>query len=253
MRRVKSSKFRVMNFIFIFLFALCTLHSALVTSALADESTPSSSIKEKLQQLQSAIASKAAKLKQEVDRKLKDKSYIGTIKSKTSSSITITSAQGAKTINTNQDTVYVNQLKPKSKITLSTLIAKDHIAALGDVDETGVLIAKKIVLLPTDNANSKTFLWGQVVTISEKTVTIKTKDRKNIPVTLPKLSEVKLNEYLILVGKMSDKEIFEAEFIHKLPQAGVLNLKLKNASQSATSSASPSAKPKTTSKPKTNP
>lgn len=238
--------FRVQVLGYSLIFFLLSTATCNLFTVYAVDSTPSSSIKEKLQQLQSAIASKAAKLKQEVDRKLKDKSYIGTVKSKTSSSITITNAQGEKTININQDTVYVNQLKPKSKITLSTLIAKDHIAALGDVDETGVLIAKKVILLPTTNSELKTYLWGQVVTISEKSVTIKTKDRKTISVTLPKLSEVKLNEYLILVGKMGDKEIFEAEFIHKLPQAGVLNLKLKNATQSATSSASPSAKVKTT-------
>lgn len=191
----------------------------------AAESSPSADIKAKLEELRKEIASKAAsmasKLKQEVANKLKDKAYLGNVTLKSDSSLTITTKLGPKTVNLNQDTEYESFIKTKKKFTQNTISDKDYLVSLGDIDETGVLTAKKIVLLPTPSPKPKTFLWGQVVAVSDDIITIKGKLNKNIAVSLPDPSEVKVSNFVILTGFMGKKEIFEAEFVYVIPQTGV--------------------------------
>lgn len=222
---------------------LLSITSYLLPTAKAAESSPSSSIKEKLQELQAQIASKAAKLKQEIDKKLQNKAYIGKVKSKSDNSITLAARTGPKIVSINQDTLFESTLKSKQKFSQKTLAEDDYLAALGDVDETGVLIAKKVILLPPPPAEIKTYLWGQVVSVSDKLITIKGKDLKNISITLPKNSTIKLNQFLILTGIFGENEILEAEFVHVIEKGGILKPK------TATSSASPSASAKQTAKP----
>jgi len=189
-------------------------------SALALDSTPSADIKSKLEELKKEIASKAAKLKQEVNRKLKDKAYAGQVKSKSNTSLTLAAGSGPKIVSLNQDTVYESKLKGK-KLSAKTLTEEDYLAALGDVDETGVLTAKKIILLPQPKAGQpladKTYLWGQIISISDKLITLKDKDAKNVAVSLDSESIVKLNNFVILTGTKNKNEIFEAGFVYVFP------------------------------------
>ncbi len=240
---IQKSKIKNQNFkpkLLNFLIVLLTFTFYLLPSVYAVDSTPSSSTKEKLQELQKQIASKAAKLKQEVNNKLKDKAYVGAVKTKSATSLTLASSKGPKIVSTNQDTIFESQVKLRKKFSQSTILEEDYLAALGDIDETGVLLARKIVLLPTPSSKLKTPLWGQVMVISNNLISLKTKDKKNISVSLPKLAEVKLNEYLISVGILNEKEIFEAEFVHIIPQSGSVNIK-KLATPSATAKPNPSA------------
>jgi len=108
----------------------------IIPYALAVDASPSSEIKSKLEELKKGIASKAAKLKREVAQKLTNKSYVGTVENKTNNSLTVITKNGAKIVTINQDTV-----SPK------TLNLKNYVAALGDIDDTGVLTAKKIIAL----------------------------------------------------------------------------------------------------------
>ncbi len=177
----------------------------------AADSTPSANIRTKLKELQTEIASKAAKLKQEMNRKLQNKVYIGKVKQKSVTSLTLATRSGAKLVSLNQDTVI-----PKKKFT-----EEDYLAALGDVDETGVLIAKKIILLPTPNSELKTYLWGQIISksnerssSSSKLATLKTSDLKSIALSLPTNSEAKINDFVIVTGTKGKNDIFNAEFVY---------------------------------------
>ncbi|TSC86874.1 MAG: Uncharacterized protein G01um10147_749 [Microgenomates group bacterium Gr01-1014_7] len=216
--------------------------------AYAADSTPSAEVKTKLEELKKEIASKAAKLKQEVNKKLKDKAYIGKIKTKSPTAITLATKNSPKIVNINQDTMFESQLKSKKSPNLKGLIEEDYLAALGDVDETGVLTAKKIILLPQPKAGQplaeKTYLWGQVVAVSDKLVTIKDRSLKSIAVSIPNSAKVSTGGFIILTGITGKNDFFEADFVHVIPQGGIIKPK-KVASPSAQVS-SPSAKPKTT-------
>jgi len=231
----------------------------------AGESSPSADIKIKLEELKKEIASKAAKLKQEVNRKLKDKAYAGRVKSKSPNSLTLATSSGPKIVSINQDTILSNkQTPPKNSKTKTKQISsingitfEDYIVALGDADETGVLTAKKIILLNAPPSEAKTYFWGQIASISDKLVTLKSTDQKSITATLPANSEIKLNDLVILTGNKNENDIIDSGFIYVYPQG--IGLKPKKVAtpeaQIATPSAkaSPTAKPKKTSSPKPSP
>ena len=205
-------------------------------SAYAAPSTPSADIKFKLEALKKEITSKAAMLKQEVNRKLKDKAYAGKLKVKSPTSLTLATRSGPKIVSLNQDTIL-----PKKKFA-----EEDYLAALGDIDEVGVLTAKKVIALPKPSPEQKTYLWGQAISISDKLVTLKDRDLKNVAVSLPPSSNVKLNDFVILAGNKTKNDIFEVEFVYVIPQGGILKIK-KIATPSASlkpSAATKSAKPR---------
>lgn len=236
-----ESRIKLLIPLFLILIALF-----LPIKVLALDSTPSADIKIKLEELKKEIASKAAKLKQEVNRKLKDKAYVGKIKSKSTTSLTLAAKSGPKIVSINQDAVFESKIKGKTKYSQKNLTEEDYVAALGDIDETGVLTAKKIILLPQPKADpllaEKTYLWGQIVSISDKLVALKNREFKNVSAALPNLSVVKLNDFVILSGSKNKNNIFNAEFVYVIPQGGIIKPK-KTATPSA-KVGSPSAKPK---------
>lgn len=203
-----------------------------IPSTYAVDSTPSADVKSKLEQLKKDIASKAAKLKLDIDKKLTNKAYAGKVKAKSKSSITLATKTGPKIVSINQDTVFDSQIKGK-KYSLKLISEEDYLAALGDIDETGVLIAKKIILLPTVNYQLPTHLWGQIVAVSEKLATLKSREQKNIAVSLPKQASAKEGNFVILTGSMGKNDIFEASFLYIIPQGGILKPKGKIATPSA--------------------
>ena len=197
-----------------------------IQTAYAADSTPSADIKAKLEEFRKEYASKAAEYKELIKKKLQNKAYVGNVKSKSNQSLTLAAKTGPKMVSINQDTVL-----PKK------LTEEDYIAALGDVDETGVLTAKKIVLLKPITEEPKTYLWGQIISISDKLSTLKDRDLKNISLTLPDQPPVKLNDFIIATGRYNKNDIFQAEFVYVIPQGAVLKPKKL---------ATPSAKPKST-------
>ncbi len=221
--------------IFFLFFAFYILHSTFyIPTALAVESTPSAdplrqsdseaSIKIKLEELKKEIASKAAKLKLDIDKKLTNKAYVGKIKTKSATSVTLATKTGPKIVSINQDTEFESKLKGK-KFSQKAISEEDFVVALGDIDETDVLTAKKILLIAEPKESGKNSVWGQVVAISDQLITLKTREGKNMAVTLPPTSSVKLNEFVILTGIMGKNEIFDAEFVYVIPQGAILNPK----------------------------
>lgn len=227
MRKVYRLQFTVYCLILLSLFTV----NCLLPTVYAAESTPSADIKSKLEELKKEIASKAAILKTEVDRKLKDKAYIGLVKESSTSSLTLAKGTGQKKVNLNQDTLYESKLRSRKNFAQKNIALDDYIAALGDVDEQGVLTARKVILLPTTNPKLKTYLWGQIVSISGKLATLKDKDLNSVALSIPSIFEVGANDFVILTGNKGKNDIFEAEFVHVM--SGVLKLK-KIATPSAT-------------------
>ncbi|MBI2196939.1 hypothetical protein HYU45_05015 [Candidatus Daviesbacteria bacterium] len=223
---------KIIALFFVFFVFLYPIPYTLYPTYAAD-STPSADIKAKLEELKKEIASKAAKLKQEVNHKLKDKAYTGMVKASSETSLTLAAASGPKIISINQDTVFESKIKGKTKFSLKAIAEDDYIAALGDIDETGVLTAKKIILLPTPNLEPKTYFWGQVISISDELITLKDKNFQNVAVSLPTSATVKLKDFVILTGSKNKNEIFEAGFVYVIPQGGIIKPK-KVATQSAT-------------------
>lgn len=239
----KGYRLQVLGYSLIFFMlssVTCTLYPTY-----AAESSPSAEIKVKLDELKKEIASKAAKLKKEVDRKLKDKAYAGKIKTISNASITIAAHSGPKIASINQDTVFESKVRGR-KYSQKLMRSEDFIVTMGDVDETAVLTAKKVILLPEKEEVNKAPLWGQVIAISDKLTTVKDKNNKNIAVSLPSGSTVKLNEFLILTGKHNKNEIFTAEFVYVIPQGGILKPKRVATPSAQIKPATPSAKPKPT-------
>lgn len=226
---------------FIKFIIIITIIIIIIPAAHATDSTPSADIKTKLEELKKEIASKAALLKQEVNRKLKDKAYIGKIKSKSDTSLTLATASGPKIVSINQDTVFDTNIKSKQKFTPKTISEEDFVAALGDSDEIGVLTARKIILLKeVKDKQPKAFLWGQIISISGKLTTLKDSNLKNAAVVLPGSPKVRLNDFVILTGTNSSSDIFNAGFVFVYPQGGVLKTKkMASPSASATKSAAP--------------
>lgn len=206
----------------------------------AADSTPSADIKSKLEELKKQIASKAAALKKEIDQKLTNKAYVGKIKTKSQTTITLATKNGPKIVNMNQDTTFTSEVKNK-KYSQKLISEEDYIAALGDIDENQVLTAKYLILLPSTNSQPKTYLWGQITSVSDKLVILKDRTLKNISISLS-YKEVKQNDFVILTGNF-DKDIFEAEFVYVIPQGGFL--KPKKVATPSAKIASPSAKPST--------
>lgn len=228
---------------------ICTLYIVNFTftkTASAADSTPSADIKIKLEELKKEIASKAAQLKKTVDQKLKDKAYVGMVKSSSDTSLTLAAESGPKMVSINQDTVFESQIKGRKKLSGKAISEDDYIAALGDIDETGVLTAKKIILLPSpNNEKPKTFLWGQIVSVSDRLATLKDREFKNVAASLPVSPTVKLNDFVIITGNKNKNDIFETGFVYVIPQGGILKPR-KIATPSAklaTPSATPKVKP----------
>lgn len=244
---------------------LLSLYSTpyLISPVHAADATPSADIKAKLEELKKEIASKAAQLKKTVDRKLKDKAYVGTVKTSSETSLTLAANSGPKMVSINQDTVFENKLKAKQKLSQKTITEGDYIAALGDIDETGVLIAKKIIVLPApDNENPKKIFWGQIIAISDKLATLKDRSLKSIAISLPTSSEAKLNDFVILTGNVEKNDIVDSGFVYVIPQGTILKPKkiatpsaqtvttlsdpAKPENRSATKSANPAQSSRTT-------
>lgn len=176
----------------------------------AAESTPSASIQQKLEELKTSITSKAAKLKGEISKKLGNRFITGALISKTPTLLTLQT----KNIIINQDTVYEELGNKKSKFSYKTLTKDNQIAALGEIDDQGLLHAKKIVLLPKTAVGSrKTVIYGQITSDDEKILSLKTKDKKIVAVYKNKINiPYKIGDTIIITGYMDKDDILEASF-----------------------------------------
>lgn len=229
---MNNLKFKICNIFFVLFFVLFPYYIS-TASAVEPTSTPSANLKSKLKILQDEIASKAADLKDEISKKLQNKVYVGSVKSKSEKSFAISTFSGDKTVTVNDYTIYLGKTK-----------VGDNIAALGDVDDKEVLTAKKIFKLDSAQVQRKAF-FGSVASIKDSIINIQTKDSQNFSIQVNQntsyqlgrgkisFGDIKESRSIVVVGTIIKDTQIKARFIYLLPQT-------------ASSSATPSAtiKPK---------
>lgn len=248
---LRSKIFLLIIFLFINHQSLTTNHVyAVDATSSADSDLTGADLKDKLETLKLQIASKAAKLKSEINQKLQNKVYLGVIKTKSSSSLTLAVEAGTKIVSFNQFTQFESQIK-RNKVAIKTLLEEDYIAALGDIDDTGVLTAKKIILYPSPKGANKVFIWGQIISV-DKNLTLLNKEGKNMIVEVNSqtdlekngekvsLSVLTKNNLVIIVGYLEEEKLI-ADFIYIYSQPAFLKPK-KVATPSAEASKSATQK-----------
>lgn len=205
-------------------FLLSTIYY-LPSTIFAADSSPSATIQSKLDELKKEIASKAAKLKQEVNNRLQNKAYLGVVQTKSTNSLTLATQRGAKIISLNQDTVFQSKIKTIRSLSLQNIKEEDFLVGLGDIDDTGVLVAKKIILMVEPKETQKTHLWGQVISISDQLITVKDKGGSSVAAVNDSDTKVKVNDFVIISGIKKKNDILEASFIYVISQGGVIKPK----------------------------
>lgn len=225
--------------IIIFMIFITFINSPSVS---AQDSTSSANFQAKLKALQEEIASKAAKLKSEVSKKLQNKAFVGFVKSKSENSLTLATKTGTKIININEYTEFVGGTKLK-KFNFASLEIESYLAALGDIDETEVLIAKRVIKLEPVNEEKMQITFGKIVLLGEENFTIKTLDNKNSNFTAnaktvyqlgrkkADFEDIKLNKPIVVV---SSGDLTKARFVYIFPYS--LNIQPEKEGTPSTSS-----------------
>lgn len=237
---------------------LYLVYGGLLTSSVsaAETSSKSASLIDKINALKAEVASKAASLKAEVNKKLENKAYVGVVTKIDSTSIILTSSSGNKNVLINEYTAFqditVTPKKSKPSFQTKDLKVDDTIAALGDVDDKDALVAKKVIKVKKLFEPPATF-WGQIHSLASSTVVIQPRDEDKISIsTTPQtvfnlgkedasISDVKINKFLSGVGTKIKDNKTDARYIYLIPSSGYFKPEKIKA---ATTSASPSAKPK---------
>lgn len=227
----KATGYRVQGIVLIILLFALTIRLTLYPNPLyAQTATPSGSLIEKLDALKKEIASKAAEIKTEINKKVQDKAIMGTILRIEDSQIVIESLNGNKNIKYDEFTEVVGLGNKKIKI--QTLEEKDSIAALGDVDDKNTLVAKRLVFLPNFATVSGELIWGKIEKSSGGIITIKTKsDQADTILTNSQtefflgnnessFADAKPEKFMTARGNRLKDGSLRARFIYFIPSVG---------------------------------
>lgn len=249
------------------LFLLVVLVQLVSTPALAADdptASTSSSVKAKLDALKQEIASRAAQIKMEVNRKIANKAWAGMVKEKNNDYLMISGVTGDRKVIINEYTKYV--AKPKTSASLKDVVVNDFIYALGDVDDANNLTAKQLVKTKAPTIPPPPQIWGQVSSVNGNNIKIASKSGSLTVVAGAStdyqlgpndasMADAKVDRYLIAVGQVNNGQL-AAQFIYYIPGAGYTKPEASaSAKPTATASAKATAKPtiKATAKPTTKP
>lgn len=235
MRRVIGS--RVQGIVIFLLFLLYTITCPLSTS-LAAEASPSSSLQAKLNLLKQEIASKAAKLKSAISSEIQNKAYVGFIQTLSDGQYTLVNLDGSPRVVSINDFTKTDFIGKK----ISQKISKgDFIIALGDVDDKSRLVAKKVIKEASPSATPTSYLWGKITSKDSTSIDVLTKDNKAVTVNLTSdtsfklknddatIADAKEGNFLVGVGTLTKDGNLDARFVYLIPYPGYI----KEASQSA--------------------
>lgn len=250
-----------------------------LTPASAQEASKSAGltpIQQKLEDLKKEIASKAAQIKSEISQKISNKAYIGVISSiqdsqtatgSAAKKITITTPQGSRVIQTNEYTIFEDKQSfstskttaKKTKLTIKDFKDGDFVAGLGDVDDTEVLIAKKLIKSKPPEKLDGPLVWGQIQSVNGSTIFVVNRDNKKVSLALDKDTELRVStdeatikevvpgNFLISVGTAPENDKSVSDFVYLINPNGDLKIE-----KTASSSATPSVSPKPSASPKKN-
>lgn len=249
---MKGTAYRVQGTVLLILLIALTIRSTLyAVPSYAQDSTPSSSLSDKLNQLKSEIASKAAQLKTEVTKKVQNKAFIGKILLIDPGQMTIQTPTETRTIKYDEFTKIIGAKNKEIKI--DTLEVDDTIAALGDVDDKNNVVAQELIYQDSPATISAQLVWGQIQKSSGSTIAVKTKDGQTKTLTTTSqtqyflgnneasIEDAKVEQYLIARGLPQKDGSLRTRFIYFIPSTGFTKPSEKSSNNLKASS--PSAKP----------
>lgn len=243
--KIKDLRFTIL----IIFFTLFINHQSLIINqAFAAESTNSASqsadLKSKLKLLQEEIASRAAGMKSEITKKLQNKAYVGTVKSKNSNSLVLSVRNSEKNINVSEFTEYVIKSKKSTgNQGLKNITIDSAIACLGDIDDKGTLTAKRIIKLNSPPPVFPKIINGIIASVSNGKAKLQTTRNDQFSIVFDKNTEyqigktggsfddIRTNKWIIVSGQGSDSANLSANYVYIYP--GALTVKPKPATQSA--------------------
>jgi len=151
----------------------------------------SQSVDQKLQELQKEIASKAAQLKADVNKKIDNKAILCTVSIITDDSISLDSKSGNRKIKINEYTVFQNEQAPvgshsdskqktKKAFSKDLIQSGDTLVCLGDIDETGAMRAKNVVKIDPPTPQSYTYLLGEINVVKDLTFVLELRQKQTV-------------------------------------------------------------------------
>lgn len=257
---LKLKAFRLTIFVIIFISPFIFPNSHLHAVESTRSASPSEALKYKLKELQESIASRAAKLKDEIGKKLTSRAYVGTIQAISGTTITLATKKGeVKIVNINDFTEFRGWKKPN----INSLAHNDFIAALGDIDDTEGLTAKRIISCQDTGARcnpstiksakvdfeQRQIIWGRLISSSQSLLSIRTNQNQVYNFTIAPDTQFRpnnltpLNQPIIVVATKTKDNALKGRFIY------VPNLPAHSAAASSKvqKDASPSSKKATSS------
>ena len=244
----KGTGYRVQGTVLCVLLITLTIRYTLYPIPSYAQEATDSGLLQKLNELKNEIASKAAQIKNEVNKKVQNKAFLGTITNISDSEITLQTLNSIKTIKHDEFTEVIGAKNKEIKI--DTLEVDDKIAALGDVDDKNNLVAQRLVFLENFASNSAQLVWGQIQKSSGSTITLKTKSNQTENISTNSQTQFFLgNEETTIIDAKAEKHLvargtrlkdgsLRAKFIYFIPSSGFT----KPTEKTQTKVASPSAK-----------
>lgn len=208
------------------------------TTYAIDSSASSNLIKQKLDELKVSIASRAAKIKEDLTRQLQNKVLAGFAHLKEDKSIQISVDGESRNIITNEYTDL-----PKKEILLG-----DYLIALGEIDDKNNLVARKVIVPTTPQEPDRRVVWGQIISVEKEVLKIRPKestlsalllDSDTIITSASKdltLTDIKEGTIVVAVGTQKAGSL-QTRFINVLANKTIKLPKGALATQSATPSA----------------
>lgn len=192
------------------------------------------STKSALELFKADLASRAADpiIKNEVTKKLQNKAYIGTVKSKNSTSLVLSVRDSQRNININEYTEYV--IKSKKSVGdagLKNITIDSQIASLGDIDDKGTLTAKRIIKLNSPIPILPKIINGIITSISNGKAKLQTARNDQFSIIFDKNTEyqtgkkeggfddIRTNKWIIVSGQSSGSAEIEASYVYIFPNA----------------------------------
>lgn len=227
--------------ILLLLFTIYYLPPTISAREASTSASPSASLIEKINSIKAEIASRAASFRLDVDKKIQNKAVAGVVKSISETELEIITKDGERTFLIDDFTAFESKSKkpatPAGGSSLTDIDNEDFIVGLGDLDDKNRLAAKKIIklaFLPKDRAK---FVWGQVKSVNNTTITLEGKDKQKILVTViaqnssytsgndeeASFSDIKVNKHIIAKGKFNDAKgenapkVLQSDFIYIIP------------------------------------
>lgn len=242
MKKILGFRFWVLGFSSLILALSITYHLQPITS-FAQTASPSGTLLQKLDELKKEIASKAAEIKNDINKKIQDKAVLGTILKIEEEQLIIQGLNSTRTVKYDEFTEFIG-LKGK-KIAVKTLEENDKVATLGDVDDKNNLVAKKVIFLENFATQSATTVWGQITKATGSTITLKDNAGQNQTIITSgqtafylgnneaSILDIKPEKFMVARGTRLKDGSIRARFVYFIPSVGFIKPEKKTASPSA--------------------